>query len=149
MITQNIITSQETLLSLFKNSNFSTQYFDVKETSLDNTFCDITDGNSFKNNIFYKQNPHALQLILYQDAYEICNPLGASRKKHKIVGVYLTVANIHAWQRVKIDQINLVALMYEKDLKRLGASELFNIIIQDLRKIEQTGIEISYIEIRR
>lgn len=67
-----------------------------------------------------------------------------SKKKHKIVGIYLTVANIPAWQRVKINQINLVALMYEKDLKRLGASELFNIIIQDLKKIEQIGIEVNY-----
>lgn len=51
---------EETLVNLFKNSNFSTQYFDFKETSPDNTFSDITDGNSFKNNIFYKQNPNAL-----------------------------------------------------------------------------------------
>lgn len=120
MIKQNIIISiKETLVNLFRNSNFSTQYFDFKEISPDNIFTDITDGNFFKNNLFYKQNPNALQFILYQNAYEIYNPLDSI--KHKIVGVHLTVANIPAWQRVKIDQINLIVLMYEKDLKRLGA----------------------------
>jgi len=34
--------------------------------------------------------------------------------------------------------------MYEKDLKRFEMSELFDIIIEDLKDIEQIDIEIIY-----
>lgn len=55
-------------------------------------------------------NDNCLKIILYQDAFELCNTLGSSRKKHKILGVYMTLANLNPWHRSKIDQIQLVAL---------------------------------------
>ena len=42
---------------------------------------DITDGAAFKNNILFKEKPNSLKIILYQDVFEMCNPLGSSRKK--------------------------------------------------------------------
>ena len=51
---------------------------------------DIIDGTAFKNNILLKSKPNSLRIILYQDAFEMCNPLGSSRKKHIILGVYMT-----------------------------------------------------------
>lgn len=55
---------------------------------------DFTDGNVFKNNKFFQENPDALQIILYQDAFEIVNPIGAARKKHKLLAIYMTIGNV-------------------------------------------------------
>lgn len=57
---------------------------------------DISDGHNFKSNQFFIENPGCLKLILYQDAFEMVNPLGSARKKHKVVAVYVSVANLPA-----------------------------------------------------
>ena len=51
----------------------------------------LTDGSAFKNNALFSVDPSALQIIFYQDAFEVCNLLGSSKKKHKIVGVYMSL----------------------------------------------------------
>lgn len=38
-------------------------------------------GNTIKN---MNRNSSVLQIILYYDELELCNPLGSRRKKHKI-----------------------------------------------------------------
>lgn len=48
---------------------------------------DIRDGQNFKSKQFFIENPWCLKLILYQDAFEVVNPLGSSKKKHKVVAV--------------------------------------------------------------
>ena len=45
---------------------------------------DYCDGQKFQNHPLYRTNPSALQLIIYYDELELCNPLGSRRKKHKI-----------------------------------------------------------------
>lgn len=46
------------------------------------SFCDVSH---FKNNKFLSWEELRLSLLLYCDDYEICNPLGTSRKKHKVL----------------------------------------------------------------
>lgn len=55
-----------------------------------NVFEDILDGYYNTRNEFFKNNKLydvCVKIMLYQDSFEICNPLGASRKKHKILGI--------------------------------------------------------------
>ena len=40
---------------------------------------DIQDGQVFKHNPFFKENLQGLQLIIFQDSFEVVNPLGVSR----------------------------------------------------------------------
>ena len=49
---------------------------------------DFQDGHVFRNKDFFQRNPDALQILLYQDSFEISNPLGSAKKPHKILGVY-------------------------------------------------------------
>lgn len=51
-----------------------------KEPRKKNVLEDFMDGNVFKNNKFFQENPDALRIILYQDAFEIVNPIGAAKK---------------------------------------------------------------------
>ena len=45
---------------------------------------DYCDGKIYKTHPLFSTDPVALQLILYYDELELCNPLGSRRKKHKI-----------------------------------------------------------------
>ena len=45
---------------------------------------DYCDGEFFKLNPLYKEDPCALQIQLYYDELELCNPLGSKVKKHKM-----------------------------------------------------------------
>lgn len=45
------------------------------------------DGLLFKRNAILSKEC-AISLTLYADNFEICNPLGTSRKKHKICTLY-------------------------------------------------------------
>ena len=49
-----------------------------------NLLSDYCDGKCFDQHPLFSADPVALQLILYHDELELCNPLGSRRKKHKI-----------------------------------------------------------------
>jgi hypothetical protein len=51
----------------------------------DGLMADICDGPGVLDHPLFGQDQHALQLILFYDSVEICNPLGANTKKHKLV----------------------------------------------------------------
>lgn len=45
---------------------------------------DFCDGTLFKSHELFSQKPLALQLIIYYDDVEVCNPLGSYRGVHKL-----------------------------------------------------------------
>ena len=45
---------------------------------------DFCDGTCFKENQLFAMHKDAIQVILYYDELEICNPLGSKRTKHKL-----------------------------------------------------------------
>lgn len=50
----------------------------------DGFMMDYCDGDGFKKHPLFSKYPHAIQIILYYDDVEICNPLGSRRTKHKL-----------------------------------------------------------------
>nr|XP_046250889.1 uncharacterized protein LOC124062276 isoform X2 [Scatophagus argus] len=112
------------------------------ETQSDD-LCDISDGQNFKSNQFFIQNPGCLKLILYQDAFEIVNPLGTAKKKHKVVAVYLSLANLPAHVRSSTDHMSLVLLCGENDLKQFGSAKVFSEMLEDLKNLEENGITVD------
>lgn len=56
---------------------------------------DFCDGSLFKSDTFFVENPSALSIHMYSDEFEVCNPIGAKKGKHKIVAFYYTVGNFH------------------------------------------------------
>lgn len=77
----------ETVQMLMKNEHFYEQWISSQfhSDTFQGFFDDITDGQVFINNAFFKRNPLALRLILYQDAFELCNPLGSSKKSTNLL----------------------------------------------------------------
>lgn len=82
---------KESLNALLASAITKQQYI-KKCTSNSMIFQDYQDGRMFKNNVLIKNE--ALHLILYQGAFEIVNPLGSGRKKHKILAVYYSLENL-------------------------------------------------------
>jgi len=50
----------------------------------DELLSDYCDGTLYKSHELYQQSPQALQLIMYFDELEVCNPLGAQKCVHKL-----------------------------------------------------------------
>lgn len=84
----------------------------------DGILSDISDGSLLKSSeLILQAGDMFLKVILYQDAFEVVNPLGSVRKKHKLVGVYLTLADFEPLNRSSIEDMQLVLLCKETDFK--------------------------------
>ncbi len=45
---------------------------------------DYCDGELFLNSELFQEDPCALQIHLYYDEVEVCNPIGSKAEKHKL-----------------------------------------------------------------
>lgn len=107
----------------------------------DGILMDVWDGSVFKSNeLFLQAGDIILKLMLYQDAFEVVNPLGSARKKHKLVGVYFTLADFEPFHRSSIDNMQLVLLCKETDFKYFGQDTVFSRMLSDLRQLENTEL---------
>ena len=69
---------------------------------------------------FFSVEEDRYSLILYIDDFEVCNPLGTSRKKHKVTAVYWVLGNIPAQFRSTLASIYLTILCKAEDTKQFG-----------------------------
>lgn len=49
---------------------------------------DFCDGKLLKNHELFKHSPNALQIVVYFDEVEACNPLGSHAGVHKLGNMY-------------------------------------------------------------
>lgn len=123
-----------------------TSYFDKNVSTFNQNPCklvDFYDGKLYKNHSFFQSHPDALKIILYQDSFEVVNPLGSAKKAHKVLAMYFTLGNFEPSFRLNIDNIQLVLLCKESDFKYFGQEKVFSRLISDLKDIESTGIRIN------
>lgn len=134
----------KTLDVLLQNKNVLNRCLSPSnEIKPDNILSDFTDGLVFKNNSFFREHPTCLKIIMFQDAFELCNPLGSSRKKHKIVGIYMILGNLHSHTWSKVDNILLVALAKTTDIEHFGIDAVFDAVVKDLKILEEIGIIVD------
>nr|XP_054599285.1 uncharacterized protein LOC129163948 [Nothobranchius furzeri] len=100
---------------------------------------DVSDGQNVKDNLLLQQYPSSLSLMLYQDAFEVVNPLGPGKTKHKILAVYMTLGEILPHNRSSVDAMQLVLLCREADFKTFGHNKVFASLIADLKDLEEKG----------
>jgi hypothetical protein len=102
---------------------------------------DFTDGSVYKKNTADSSKKY-LSLILFQDSFEVANPLGSAKKKHKVLGVYFVLGNLETYNRSNIDHTQLVLLALETDVSRIG-NQIFKQLVDDLQELESDGIEVE------
>ena len=107
------------------------------------TFTDLCDGEVYKRINQTVEHDSFLEVILYQDVFEIVNPLGAAKNLHKILAVYMALGNIPAYARTCIDNLQLVLLCRECDLTYFGQDAVFQCLVNDLCDLETNGVCFS------
>lgn len=104
---------------------------------------------SFFDASYCKENPLvngedlSISLGLYIDDFEICNPLGTSRKKHKLCAIYWIIGNLPVRDRSSLSTIYLAALCKSQDIKTFGYGPIVQPLLRDLQLLEKEGIYID------
>ena len=75
----------------------------------------------------------------------MCNPIGASKGKFKVVGMYMMLANLPPYLRTKLENIKLVFLCYHKHIQKFGWSEILKVLMKDLMILENEGISFEFL----
>ena len=83
-------------------------------------YYDICDGQLFKNDKLFKERPDALQIIIYHDCEEVCNPLGSHASQHKLDMYYYILGNFDPKVRSKHCAVRLLGISNSKMVKKYG-----------------------------
>ena len=133
----------ESLKNFLSDPSVMSQMLDSKHTMRENVLNDVQDGYVYKNNAFFNTSDKKIELVLYQDSFEVVNPLGSAKMKHKLVGVYFNIANMPAHRRSNVNSFQLVMLVKESVLKHHGSSIIFKPLVDELQRLRTDGIQIS------
>lgn len=96
----------KTLQEVLKNKDFAESTLSTHSNRTEH-FKSVFDGTFFKKNNFFAEEETKLCIILYVDDFEVCNPLGTSRKKHKITSLYWVLANVPSELQSALTSIHL------------------------------------------
>lgn len=96
---------------------------------------DICHGKCIKSIGILQVHSNALQIILYHDEIEVCNPLGSHVGKHEIDLYYYTLGNISHKFRSKLCPIRLLAIVKAKHVSGYGQDKVLTPIVNDLNKL--------------
>lgn len=105
---------------------------------------DYTDGEQCKAHPLLC-NHNNIRLHFYVDEFEIVNPLGAKRGKHKLTAVYFKLGNIHHRYTSKVEHIYLSILVKHKLIYKDASNyyDVFRPLIDDVRLLETEGVVLD------
>lgn len=103
---------------------------------------DINDGRLFKTHPLFSIRPSALQIFLYSDEIQICNPLGSHAPVNKLLMFYYTLGNIDPKFRSKMAAIRLLAIAKSKDIRDCGVDVILKRLNEDLQLL-YNGVRIT------
>ena len=114
-----------------------------KSTQCLGQYKSIRDGSYSKENGLFTGEDLKLSLSLYVDDFEVCNPIGTSRKTHKLCGVYWILNNLPPGSHSALSSIYLAVLCKTIDVKEYGYEHILDPLLQDLVILETHGVFIS------
>ena len=95
---------RESLTAFLGDQTVIEQCINSATSGFNGVYSDFTDGK-----IFRQDGSDCIRIMLYQDAFEVANPLGSAKSKHKILAVYYSLGNLMAKHRSRVDQMQLAA----------------------------------------
>ncbi|XP_030596339.1 uncharacterized protein LOC115787699 [Archocentrus centrarchus] len=98
------------------------------------------DGKYLIENGLLNADEIRISIRLYVDEFEICNPLGTSRKKQKLCGVYWVLGNLPPGSHSALSSIYLAVLFKSVDAKVYGFEQVLQPLLQDLKTLETYGV---------
>uniref|UniRef100_A0A1X7T9Z5 Uncharacterized protein n=1 Tax=Amphimedon queenslandica TaxID=400682 RepID=A0A1X7T9Z5_AMPQE len=134
---------EKSLQQLLSNSSIFDQVMSG-HCQNDNLFEDYCDGSIFKNHLLFSVNPTALQVMLYYDDLEICNPIGSRAKKHKIGVFYYILGNIPPKWRSSLKVIQLVTIVRHSLIHEYGIDKILQPFMESIKKFEKAeGVDLN------
>ncbi|XP_054592203.1 uncharacterized protein [Nothobranchius furzeri] len=123
---------------------FVESYQKQEETDCGNSdlYRSSKDGSLFNGNCFLAGEKLRIILNFYVDDFETCNPLGTSRKKHKLCAVYWVLANLPQGSNSSLSSIYLSVLCKTNDVKSYGYDKILEPLLQDLKILEEHGVYV-------
>lgn len=134
-----------TLKNLFLQKDYRETYFDYnnlkKHKCVDGVYKDFCCGEIFKDNEFFKDHPNGIQLQLFVDGFEVCDPLKSSATKHSQVAFYFRIRNMPQTTR-NLSNIHLVALCNSNYMKTVDDpyNNIWSQIVEDIKQLETGGL---------
>lgn len=132
--------------ALFSCPEFENAYIDFNtqraQDNREGVYRDFFDGQTYKSNEFFQSNPFAIQINLFTDDFEPCDPLKSRAGVHKTTAFYFQILNLPPKYLSKIDNIYLVALCDACDSKSelCDVNTVLETISTDIKSIETNGI---------
>lgn len=103
------------------------------------------DGSIYREHSLFSEYPSAIRLHFYLDEFEVCNPLGSKRGKHKVLAVYYFVGNLESkyWSEMKF--IHLCILVRYRSLRECDPQyvELLKPLIEELNMLASVGVNVK------
>ncbi len=132
----------ESLKQILNNEDIREKFLtDDGHTSIPAQYRSFRDSAIYRGSDFYSEEQR-ICIFLYVDDFEVCNPLGTSRRKHKITAVYWILGNIQSCFRSTLTSVYLALLCKANDIKRFGYAEVLKPLLDDIAILEQDGILI-------
>ncbi|KAI7813834.1 hypothetical protein IRJ41_002408 [Triplophysa rosa] len=116
------------------------------QESLPGQYKSFQDGRYYKENKLLGEKESNIALGLYIDDFEVCNPLGTSRKIHKITAVYWVILNLSSKCRSSLNLINLAVLGKTDDVRLFGYEKFLDPLVKDIKTLEQVGIFVPALQ---
>lgn len=137
----------ETLKSLFRQKHFKKLYCDFNTISGGNKH-ECIPGN-YKDfccgEVLFENHPDSLQIQIFTDGFEMCDPLKSKTNLHSQVVFYFTIRNLPQELAFNSSNIHLVVLCNANDLKtpQTDYNNIWKLIVDDISPLETTGIDIG------
>jgi len=132
----------ETLKVLLKNEDVKNEVLNP-ECAVEGHILTFKDGSVYKAHPLLSHADCGLEIILYSDEFQIVNPLGPHRKKHKLMAFYFTLGNLHSHSKAQKSAIFLLTLCKSNNIQKYGFGRIAEMINSEIAVLESTGIDIE------
>jgi len=103
----------------------------------------FTGGNKFSSLACLKTDANMLYIHLYNDEFEVVNPIGPKRGKYKINATYFSLGNLPSKCRSNLKHIYLTNVVRHKAVKEEGYMVAFQALVKELEVLFDEGITVS------
>lgn len=146
--TLSYVSPLEIITRIFKMPHVREEYFTYqsqKHTCVPDVYRDFCCGSTFKNIDLFKDHPNSLQLQIFIDGFEVCNPLKTKTTMHSQLAVYLSIINMPKRFAHSMNNIHLICLVNENDLKKKETdyTNILELIARDIKILETNGIDLD------
>ena len=105
----------------------------------------FVDGSVYADHSFFSKHRDAIRLHFYLDEFEVCNPIGSKRGKHKVLAIYYFIGNLESkyWSEMKfINLCLLVRYQYLKDFDH-HYDAILKPLIDELNLLASEGVNVD------